>query len=231
MPRRRRPWSEVLPGFAWDERMAGGRYRHVKPDGTLGKLVAARDIASAVTDISDRSARRFSDMAEAVVRGNISAADFQEAMMGELKNLYGATSALARGGYANMTPAEWGRNGGILRKEYEYLADFAQALNNEELTVAQARARAALYPGKAFSRYWDEDRRLKRAGGFTEERWRAVGDERTCTSTDGKTGCAERHAMGWVPIGTHETSPDAGDTPCLGNCRCTLEYRNQSVGE
>lgn len=222
------PW---LPGYMWDPRMRGGRYRHLLPDGRLGRMVAARDLVADLRRMHDASADLFARLAVEAVQGRITPAVFQQALMDELRNLYNATSALAVGGWRNMTPTIWGRNGHILRDEYQYLANFAQAIANGELTEAEAAARARLYVGKAYSRYWDEEmRRLQASGIFTEYRWRTVKDAEVCTGVMGpfgatRLGCQELELRDWQPIGSFGTVPGAGATACLGNCRCWLEYR------
>lgn len=227
MPSQSRNTRAELPGYAFDPRLGGtGRYRHVLPDGRLGRIVSRSEIIGLLRDVSDASGAKFAGMARAAVEGRITASEFFRAMQGELRALYNATSALAVGGWNKMGPVEWGRNGRILglgTKEYpvgEYtsLAKFAQAIANGELTPAQAAARARLYAGKAYSRFWAEDRLQQIAAGMVEERWDDTGDERECDS------CRALAARGWVPIGTLP-SPGDGTTPCLGNCRCRLRYR------
>lgn len=208
-----------LPGYVWDARLRGGRWRHLLPDGRLGKLVSAREMAADIRAIAKRSVAHFGNLAADVVAGRITARAFYETTRGELKALYLANAALGRGGWGRMGPVEWGRIGGILRGEYRYLAGFAKDLADGKLTEAQAQARAALYVGKAYSRYWDEDRRRKQEGGYREESWRDTGDERECSS------CPVLAAQGWVPIGSLNTVPGAGDTECLGACRCEITYR------
>jgi hypothetical protein len=210
---------ESLPGYMWDDRMAGGRYRDAS-----GRLVSAETIRALLVDIHDASASRFAALARDAVEGHIGAAHFQRAMMVELRHLYNATSALAVGGYSRMTFAEYGRNGQILRQEYRYLAGFAQDIADGKLSVAQAEARARLYAGKAYSRYWDEISRVYQRSGAGEERWVTAADELVCHDGKDRMGCAELGQRGWVPIGTLP-NPGDGSTTCLGACRCHKEFR------
>lgn len=215
------PLRPALPGYVWDKRLrGGGRYREVLPSGALGKLVSRQRIVEGLRAIHDGTARRLGDLAADAAEGRITAAEFQRAMMIDLKNLYNGSSALARGGWSQMDPASWGRNGQILRGEYGFLAGFAQELADGKLSPAQARARAAMYVGKAYSRFWAEDNALKKASGeFTEERWNDSGDQRECHD------CAVLGKRNWVLIGSLGTVPGAGDTACGGACRCDIEYR------
>lgn len=219
MPSQSRNTRAELPGYAFDPRLGGtGRYRHVLPNGKLGRIVSRDEIVGLLRTVSDASGAKFADMARAAVEGRITPAEFFRAMQGELRALYNSTSALAVGGWNKMGPVEWGRNGQILRGEWRYLAGFAQAIANGELTPEQAEARARLYAGKAYSRFWAEDRLQQIAAGMVEERWDDTGDDRECSD------CHALAARGWVPIGTLP-SPGDGSTACLGACRCSVETR------
>jgi len=214
------PTRPQFPGYVWDSRLGGsGRYRIVKANGKLGRIISAKEIQRDLTVISNASAERFGLMAADAVGGRITAAELQLAMQSQLKDLYNANAALARGGWSKMGPVEWGRNGQILRGEYRYLSAFAQEIADGTLTEAQAAARAKLYVGKAYSRYWAENELMQKGGGATESRWNDQGDKRECQD------CRDLAAMGWVPIGDHGTVPGAGDTACLGHCRCQIDYR------
>ena len=67
--------------------------------------------------------------------------DFRE----NLKQAYIAQYLVARGGRENMTQEDWGRLGGLLRNQYQYLNGFAQDLADGKLSQAQARIRAGMY--------------------------------------------------------------------------------------
>jgi hypothetical protein len=215
------PIQYGLPGYVWDKRLGStGRYRELTPTGALGRIVSRDSIVADLRSVHDAASLRYGNLAADAVNGLISPAKFQRAMEAELKASYNATSALARGGWSQMDAASFGRNGQLLRQEYGYLSGFAQDLADGNLSAAQAAARAKLYAGKAYSRYWAEDQLLKQnAGQVTEERWNDTGDARECSR------CEQLAAMGWVPIGEHGTVPGAGATPCGGACRCDLEYR------
>lgn len=220
MPARRNPLRAGLPGYVWDERMRGGRWRTLRPDGRPGRLVSNETLLNRLGELHDASAGRFADMAEAVINNEITAADFQAAIQMELRSLYGATAALGRGGFGRMGPVEWGRNGQALRFQYERLAGFAQDLADGKLALPEARARAAMYAKSAWSRFWQEDLLWKvESGEYREYQWIDARDERECDD------CEELAARGWVPIGELGTVPGAGDTQCLTNCRCGLRYR------
>jgi len=210
------PVIKVLPGFAFDKRMkGGGRYRRVLANGSLGQMVSAETIANQSKELADAVADKLAKLAADAVNGDISPQAFFEAAQAELRNSYNAFASLGKGGWSQMDAQTWGRNGGILQSEYAKLRDFAKAVENGEVTEAQAQARARMYGGKAYSRFTGEDARLKRnSGEYTEERWGpTAGDDRVCED------CAAFEAMGWQPIGTFP-APGDGHTRCMGACRC-----------
>jgi hypothetical protein len=229
MPSRPDPLRGALPGYAWDLRMGNGagRYRHLLPDGRLGRLVSRDAIVDLLRTVSDASGERFAQLARSAVEGRISSAEFFRTTQAELRALYNSTSALAAGGWNRMTPQLHGANGRILGLgtreypvgEYTSLRNFAQDIADGKLTPAQAGARARLYAGKAYSRFWQVETQRLADAGYTEERWLDTKLPNECSD------CPELAARGWVPIGT---LPDPGDgaTECLGNCRCSKVQRN-----
>ena len=208
---------KVLPEFAWDAR--AGRYR----DLSTGRFVGRNVIIDLLRAVVDTSATRLEQLAAMAARGEIPAGLFQQAAMLELKNLHLASAALGAGGWDRLTQADFGRVGGILRGEYVYLARFARDLEKKDLTEAQAMARARLYAGKGYAQYYKAEmvrkqRAAERKGKVLMVRWHTLGDNRVCAD------CARYGAMGWQPVGTFPV-PGDGSTACLGNCRCSLEYR------
>jgi hypothetical protein len=216
-----------LPAYVFDTRLhGGGRYRRLLPDGRLGRLVSRQEFDGWLRTIAGNAEVSLADLAEDVLAGRLLPADFQQAGQYILKHLYNAYSALARGGWAQMDFAAWGRNGRILGQgtreypvgEYRSLAQFAKELAQGEMSIAQARARAELYVGRAFSRYWSESLLIAKQH-YTEVLWIDVGGPEECLD------CLALAILGWLPISELTTIPGAGNTTCLGNCRCSLAYR------
>jgi len=211
-----------LPNYVWDTSAKGGRYRTLLADGRLGRFVANEFMADALREMATNGEEALFQLARAVRDGVLKPVEVQLASQIVLKDLYNAFTALAYGGWSNVPFAAWGRNGQILRYEYAYWRDFMREIMADGATWTDKalRARVALYVGKAFSRYWTEDRLQKLSDlDFAEERWYDVGDEVECSD------CPALAAMGWVPLGTIKTVPGAGATECLGNCRCRMSYR------
>lgn len=153
-------------------------------------------------------------LAQRLVEGAISLADWELAMARLVKNLHIASAAIAYGG-------EWGAVApGTLEpaiaEQYEYLHGFAEDIRakheaGEPLTTA-IHARAKLYAEAGWALYWLITREIKAREGATETRLITMGDERVCDL------CLDEEAKGWMPIGDMKGQMHLG-------CRCWWEFR------
>ena len=110
-----------------------------------------------------------------------------------------------------------------IQEQYGYLDGFAAAIQDGDedeedgLSVAAIIARAALYAGAAAATFW-----LVIRGQETEARevrW-------NLTPAEHCADCLDLAGRGWMPIGELGGQvPGDGQTICLTNCRCFLEYR------
>jgi len=207
-----------LPGYVWDK--AKGVYRRLLANGALGGTVSSDEIVGGLREIAAASEKTLGDLSVAVLDGGLTVNDGVLAGNMFLKDLYNAYSALARGGWSKMDFASWGRNGQLLRGEYKYWRDFMSAIASDKLSEAQTRARAALYVGKAYSRYWAEDRLMKLQNDeYQFEEWHSRDDPVVCFD------CLALEALGKVPIGTIRAIPgDGTSTACRSACRCSVSY-------
>lgn len=171
----RRPGGSVgLPGYAYDERL----HNYVRV--STGRMVPRREISDLLRSVVDESGQAMREFGRLAARGEISPREFYEAMQLTVRQAYNASAALGKGGWAQMTPADWGRNGYNLRLEYERLREFARAIEAGERTEAQAAAQAKLYADSAFGRYWQIRQEAERNAGTQEAKLVTVGDERVC---------------------------------------------------
>jgi len=89
--------------------------------------------------------RGVNNLATSVASGEIRTSAWVQGMRQEIKESYISQYLLAKGGVQNMTPEDWGRLGGLLKNQYQYLNGFAQELNAGQMSEAQIRQRAELY--------------------------------------------------------------------------------------
>lgn len=168
--------------------------------------------------LADSTDQILENLVVAFYNGDISFAECERAFQVALKHAYNAELALGAGGWDRVGFDDWGRNGWWLRREYNFLSGFLGDIETGAVrSLNEARARARLYSGRAYSRFWEKDRQY-RLTRHKWEWWSTVGDDRVCGD------CEALEASGRVPIGTLQTVPGAGDTVCLGNCRCEIGY-------
>src|SRR5690349_25140950 len=110
-----------MAGYTWEPR--AGRYR-----GPDGRFVAPPVVREAVDAVIDGGADRLADLSQRLVAGRISLADWQRGMAMEIKDLHLAQRAAGRGGWAQLTAADYGAVGGTVRHQYAYLARFAAGI-------------------------------------------------------------------------------------------------------
>lgn len=194
-----------LASYAWDDRL------HNYVDLATGRMVPRQVLQDLLRTVVDGSERRLGLLGRLYADGTLTGRQFYELMAREVKLSTNVATALAKGGWQNVTQAEWGANGAQCRAEYGRLREFVRAVENGELSAAQIEARAKLYGNTAYRRYWELEQTAQRARGRTLMRIRTVGDDRVCPA------CVAEEARGWQEIGGWHVPLHAG-------CRCDEEY-------
>jgi hypothetical protein len=192
--------------------VALGRYRHL---GT-GRLVATSEVRAALDGALIAASERARSLADGLRAGRLNLAQFERAMRRLVKEtqLYGA--AAAKGGFAQMGPADYGRVGARVRGQYEWLDGFVQGIASGDVPMdGRLLARAAMYAQAARGAFYAQAQADARARGRTEER-------SVLHPADHCAECVDMAALGWVPIGT---VVPVGERECLSHCRCTITYR------
>lgn len=197
----------VNPRSAYRWNHLAGRY--IASSGQFVPRVAVR--AEIDQSIVDADARVVA-LARSLKGGSISLGQWQVAMRGEIADAHVAAVASARGGWAQMRQADYGRAGQRIREQYAFLRHRA-----EEIAAGKplSEGSAKLYVRSARETYHLADRGEQQLRGMTEERSiRHAGD--SCTE------CISEAAREWVQIG--DLVP-IGARICLSNCRCRVEFR------
>lgn len=202
-----------LPSYVYDSRT--GRYHGPLPS---YRLVSHQTIMGLVQQRIDYHANEITRLTNALVGERITLELWERGMAAELKSLYLQQTALAKGGWQNVTPADKRRVTMLLREQFTYLDRFANDIAAGRLSAAQILWRAGLYPLAGRQSYWKARDDAMRKQGLTQERRIAIGDAGTCSP------CTDLAAKGWRRIGT---LPAPGGPPCSGInlCRCEKEYR------
>ena len=161
-------------------------------------------------------------LAEMVAEGIISPDHWELLMREEIKREYIRQYLSGIGGVNQMTPADWGSIGGMLKEQYSYLPEFRRQIAAGELSEAQIRARSRMYSRSAKEAYERAHGKVAKAAGNDEELW-VLGLAEHCVD------CINFSNEGWQPIG-YFPEPGAGHTVCLTNCGCHKEYRDSTTG-
>lgn len=116
---------------------------YIDPD---GQTVPLDDIDGALRRFLERQRVKAEDLTVSLGDGTTTLPEWEHEMRWVIKDAYGASYMLGRGGRNVMTPRDWGRVGRRVRDQYEYLSTFASELSAGSVSRAQAVQRANLYP-------------------------------------------------------------------------------------
>ena len=104
-----------------------------------------------ITNLIEIRKAMFIDEVDAVVErmyvGEISIGQWEEQMRALIRELHASIAAIGKGGWDQMTFADWGRIGPIVKEQYRYLHAFAEkiALDRDSISLAAIKARAHMY--------------------------------------------------------------------------------------
>ena len=154
--------------------------------------------------------------------GTISLDAWRNSMRNEIRQQHLIAAMAAKGGRAQMTPADYGRVGQLVRKQYGYLEKFALDVDSGKVPLNGAfLSRSAMYSQASRGTYHAVERTEMMARQMTEER-NILGKADHCP------GCLEETARQWVGIG--QLVPP-GQRTCKVNCKCRLRYRDATGKE
>lgn len=219
--------SWLTHNFGFNE--TAGRYI----DLTTGRFVSFAEVNEALELQVTTSQGNIAVITEQLQAGSINLAEWQLAMESEIKVIHTASAASARGGWAQMTQADWGWVGQRVRAQYEFLNNFAAQISNGQQPLnGRALLRAKMYAQAGRSTFQEMRRRYTRIykGAVTEQRILKPNAEH-CEGGDDRPGCVELADMGRVPVGT---LPPIGAAQCLTFCLCIFRFFDEKgnvVGE
>lgn len=184
-----------------------------------GRYLTAKEVRQVVDVVIDGYQADLVAISSRLQGGELSLAEWQLQMAQAVRALHVVTGAVANGGIANMSPADWQFVGSQVKKQLGYLQGFADDIMSGRQLVQSGSltARAKLYAQAARGTYSQVERRREKFAGQIEER-RVLGAADHCPD------CVTLANQGWQPIGT---LPAIGqDTICLANCRCEFDYQS-----
>lgn len=188
------------------------RYRDI----STGKFVKATEVRAAVDQVILGAKASIQDLALSLQAGKLTLAEWQVQTAQALKTLHVASAVAANGGFANMSQADYGFTGNLIKQQYQFLQQFANDIaSGKQKLDGTLLNRVNLYVEAARGTFEDMARRVAKIGGLTEER-RILGPADHCSD------CTTDANKSWQPIGT---LPRIGDSICLSNCHCTFDFR------
>jgi hypothetical protein len=158
-------------------------------------------------------------LAAQLASGSITVQAWEAAMRDYLRTQFTDAMILAKGGREFVTFSDWGYMGSALKKQYEFLSNFANDISKNTMSEAQILARMELYKDSAYSALADFMAREALRNGYSEEQ-NALGVADHCDD------CLTQTARGWVAIG--QLIP-IGERICIVRCKCTMRYRKQNA--
>jgi hypothetical protein len=206
----------LTPQYLWNEKAL--QYTNQR----TGRFVSRSEITDQLFKVTKHSSDVMRAISQQLRDGDISLSDWQLQMMQEIKTTHLASAAMQRGGWQQMTQADFGRVGQIVRREYGFLRDFANGIESGEIPLdGRILQRASLYgqAGRETNiKFWSNTLSDR---GFDEEK-------STLNPAEHCTECVDEAAKGWQPMG--QMIP-IGRRRCRSNDRCDQWYRNSVTGE
>ena len=197
--------------YRWEPNAGvSGRYR----DTSTGRFVQGAAVRRELDRYLD-TADPAKALAEALRGRQLSVADWEVAMRRHVKNVNLNAIALERGGWANLTPSDFGRVGQIVREQYGYLKGFANDIaSGKQRLDGTLGTRAKLYSQAARTSLY-KSKAANMSGGVTHQRSiRSARDScRQCLDLDRKVFRIDDASF-----------PLPGQRICRANCQCHLEY-------
>lgn len=197
--------------YAWNE--TAGRYIKL----STGRFVPFSEVRDALEATIDVVSIRMNTLTQNLIDSQISLAEWEAGMLEQIKLAHTASAAASRGGWAQMSQADWGAAGRMIRDQYDYLRNFAEEIaSGKQKLNGTALVRTDLYADAARGTFEQMRRRYEKLmNGMTEEK-RVLGIADHCP------GCLTQAEIGWQPIGTLDP---IGAEECVTRCHCRFIYR------
>lgn len=202
--------SAITTEFAYNE--AAGQYINV----ANGQFVSYDKVKAASEAYVTKAKEDMAAISEKLKAGEINVAQWQSEMKLAIQRMNITEATLANGGWAQMSPKDWGRAGARIKKEYQFLQGFAQDVADgkygDPITDGRFDSRWKLYGESGAKTY--ENTQLQNA---REDMGHNRG-KRVRGKTDSCSDCIEWEAEGVVNI---DELHEIASSICGNNCGCT----------
>ena len=205
-----------------------GRYTNTK-----GQIVSVDVVQAGIEQQIESSAQIMGSAAKRFHEGKINIAELQIAMKDEMKLLHTRCAAIAKGGWKQMSQADWGSVGQITRIQYKTLENFMAEIANGDYKISkldgsingQFLQRVDLYAEAGNGTAKEIERRQAKLNGLTHERRILDPAAKHCGC------CLSQAALNWQLFGILKR---LGECDCRSRDRCHFIFgaeRNGKISE
>lgn len=125
--------------WVWEKGLR--RYR----DTETGRFIGAKGMVDLRDRFVEAQKAKTADIAARLVSGEIDSARFVKEMRQVIKETYIDQYVMAKGGRGQLTQADYGRIGAMVKEQYKFLQGFERDLLNGKVKGGQIAVRAGLY--------------------------------------------------------------------------------------
>jgi hypothetical protein len=191
------------PLLIWDA--ASGRYRDTASGRFLSRAAVRREVDASLANV----VKLTDTLADDLRAGRISLNQWREEMRDVIKAAQMGPSAIAAGGYDQMTQADFGRVGQRIRREYQYLEQWVEQIKGGLPIDNRMESRSRQYIRSGRTTFLALESQDMAERGFWARNVTRAGEH--CAE------CLAEEAKGLVPV--NQLKP-IGQRQCLGNCNC-----------
>jgi hypothetical protein len=181
--------------WAWNEKAK--RYYNTE----TGRFLSKTEALGYVEQSLAASGSATDLLAGYVADGMLAPGDWRALMREEIKREYIREYLLGIGGRDQMTQADWGSIGGMLKEQYGYLDAFADDVAAGRLSEAQVRSRARMYVNSAREAYERANARAQSGGELVLPAYPGDGQTVCLTNCNCSWNIAEVYDENGVLIG------------------------------
>lgn len=200
----------------WSYSESARRYR-----GPDGRFLSAADTAELRNDFLGKQREAMLKLGHKLGADELTVPQFERAMRERIKLSTTTEYVFGRGGRQAVTVADREAIGGLVKEQWRYLNDFAQAAANGELSAAGIENRAGMYASAGVHAHATGESAAWAGTDYQERNVRGA-------SLTPCGECPGLSARGWVDGGT---LPLPGSRECASRCRCHLERRVKAVAK
>ena len=198
------------PKFTWDANAR--QYR-----GADGKFVPRVVVRQALDETIESAKSDITRASKQLQAGQVSLIEWQLRLEKSIKTIHVMSTAIAAGGWAQATSADWSLAGNRIKDQYAWLERFARQIEDGLPLDGRFLNRAESYARSGSGTYEKALRRIDVASGLVTAERRVLHSGHPCSS------CYAYHAAGWQSPGI---LPDVGEEcDCGSRCQCSFERR------